>query len=310
VLERALVQVIRHRIKQWTGLPVCVGIGTTKTLAKLANRCAKKLPRFDGVCDLRELERDEYEALLSTIDVQDLWGVGARIAAKLIPMGIRTVTQLRDADAATIRDKFGVVLERTMFELRGQQCQALEDVAPARKQIMCSRSFGREVHSFDELRQAIVTYATRAAEKLRGDESICQQIMVFADTNPHKPKIPQYSRQVVVPMPSATDDTVEIVRAAVVGLHKVYRAGFAYNKAGTMLMGLMPAEHRQASLLNDPTELAKRKRLNGTLDQLNRRYGRATVALGGAGMEKRWKLRAENLSPPYTTSWGHLPQVR
>ena len=164
----AHAQKMRQQVKQWVGLPVCVGIAPTKTLAKLANHCAKKgLAGDDGVCDFGQLGKEEYEALLASLPVGEVWGVGRKLTARLNEMGIHTVRQLRDADTATIRRQFSVVLERTIMELRGISCLELEELAPAKKQIMSSRSFGAYVHTLPELEEAVSTYIARAAEKLR-----------------------------------------------------------------------------------------------------------------------------------------------
>jgi DNA polymerase V len=302
-------QVIRARIARWTGLPVCVGIAPTKTLAKLANHIAKKRPAYAGVCDLAACGDDERTGLLASIEVGEVWGVGRRLTAKLNGVGVTTVRDLREADAAMIRDRFGVVMERTVRELRGESCLAMELVTPDKLQIMCSRSFGREVTSFEGLRESVLTYVSRAAEKLRRQDSLAGAVMVFAQTNPHK-DVPQYSRQTVVPLPEATDDTLMLGRAAVAGLRVIYRDGFRYKKSGTMLLQLSPKAQRQATLFEDVAGRERRGRLNATVDRINLKYGRRTVALAGAGLEKPWSLLAENRSPAWTTSWVHLPVVR
>ena len=306
--KAAHAQAIRQRIQQWTGLPVCVGIASTKTLAKLANHVAKKRPAYNSVCDLSACGDAELSALLASIEVGEVWGVGRRLQAHLQGLGITTVRDLRDADAAALRQRFGVVMERTMRELRGDSCMHLQEVAPAKQQIMCSRSFGQEVTSFEALRESVLTYVSRAAEKLRREHSQTSAVMVFVQTNPHK-DVPQYSRQIVVPLPLATDDTLLLSRAASAGVRAIFREGYRYKKSGTMLMELTPKAQRQATLFDDVAKIEKRARLNATLDSINTRYGRTTLALAGAGLEKPWTLKAENRSPPYTTSWADLPRV-
>lgn len=302
-------QAIRHRIKQWVGLPVCVGMGPTKTLCKLANHLAKKRPVYDSVCDLAAYSPDERSALLASIDVGEVWGIGRRLSVQLQALGIENVLQLRDADAASLRDRFGVVMERTVRELRGDSCMALEEHAPAKQQIMCSRSFGQEVTTLIELRESVLTYVSRAAEKMRKEKSQTSAVMVFAHTNPHK-DVPQYSRKVVVPLPSPTDDTLVLARAASFGIKTIFRPGYRYKKSGTMLLDLTPRAQRQTTLFEDTASIEKRERLNVAMDKINLRYGRTTVAVAGAGLDKPWKLKAENRSPPYTTDWKQLPTVR
>lgn len=302
-------QFIRKRIQMWTGLPVCVGFAPTKTLAKLANHCAKKsLAGTDGVCDLTVLPADELQALLRRIKVGEVWGVGPRISVKLQAMGIQSVWDLRRADAATIRDRFGVVLERTVRELCGESCLPIEALAPPKQQTMCSRSFGQEITTLDELRQSVLTYVARAAEKLRRQQSLTSAVLVFAHTNPFK-DVPQLSRQVVVPLPYPTDDTILLSRAARAGIERIFEPGYRYKKSGTMLMELQPKTKRQVTLFEDPAAIARRERLNQAIDRINSRYGRRTVSLLGAGVEKPWSMRSNSRTPAYTTDWHNLPTV-
>lgn len=303
-------QAIRARIQRWVGLPVCVGFGPTKTLAKLANHCAKKsLAGEIGVCDLTTLSATETDRLLASIDVGEVWGVGAKLSEQLQAMNIRTVADLRTADAGSLRSRFGVVMERTVRELRGDSCLPLEAVAPPKQQIMTSRSFGKEVVRLEELRESVLTYASRAAEKLRQQSSLASSVMVFIRTNPFK-DVPQYARQIVVPLPHPTDDTLLIGRAVAAGLKAIYRPEFKYKKSGVMLMQLSPKAERQATLFEDVDAIARRERLNQTMDRINARFGKRTVGLAGAGHDHRWAMRAENKTPAYTTRWDEFPLVR
>jgi len=302
-------QMIRARVSQWTGLPVCVGIAQTKTLAKLANHVAKKRPVYAGVCDLSAGTEDERTELLASIEVGEVWGVGRQLTAKLNSLGVTTVRDLRDADIAMIRSQFGVVMERTVRELRGESCLAIELVTPDKQQIMCSRSFGKEITSFEALRESVLTYVTRAAEKLRRQQSVTSAVMVFVQTNRFK-DAPQYNRQTVVPLPHPSDDTLLLGKAAVAGLRVIYREGFRYKKSGTMLLQLSPKAQRQVTMFEDTAALERRARLNATADRINLKYGRSTIALAGAGLEKPWSLLAENRSPAWTTNWDVLPVVQ
>lgn len=300
---------IRQRVRQWTGLPVCVGFGSTKTRAKISNHVAKKRPQYGGVFDLESLSESAQDALLGDIGVEEVWGVGRRLAPKLVALGITTVRDLRDADARRLRDQFSVVLERTVTELRGTSCLPLEMVTPNQKQIMCSRSFGREIESHAELRQAVTTYLCRAAEKLRSHGMIAGGLMVFAHTNPFK-DTPQYSGSRMISLPYATDDTLTLARFASVILQYIYKPGFRYKKAGTLLTDLRPRSARQATLLDDTDSLDRRMRLNASLDLINARFGRGAMVLAAAGTEKPWKMQRGNLSPAYTTNWDCLPTAR
>lgn len=303
-------QQIRSRIQRWVGLPVCVGYAETKTLAKLANYCAKKgLAGMDGVCDLTTIFHTDRQALLDGIEVGEVWGIGRRLLPQLEAMNIRSVGDLQRADIATLRAKFGVLMERTVRELRGEDCLPIETVTSARDQIMASRSFGRPVTELAELREAVTTYVTRAGEKLRRQGSVASSVLVSLRTNPFNDD-PQYSRQMIVPLPHPTDDTLGLAKAVDWGIRQIYRPGFRYHKAGVMLMGLMPAEQRQATLFEDADAISRRKRLNETLDRINGRFGRRTIELAGAGICKAWAMRAANRTQAYTTDWGALPTVR
>ncbi|MCZ2112760.1 MAG: Y-family DNA polymerase, partial [Anaerolineae bacterium] len=231
-------QEIRARVRQWLGLPVCVGFGATKTLAKLANHAAKKRPEFGGVCDLAALSAAAQDALLASIDVGEVWGVGHRGTPRLKALGLDNVKALRDADAKWLRREFSVVLERTVTELNGIPCIDLEDAAPAKQQIMSSRAFGAYVYDLAGLEEAVATYVGRAAEKLRRQGSVAGAVQVYVRTNPFKEDHPQYQRGLTVPLPDPTDDTRLLVRAALLGLRRIFKPGYAYQKAGVMLMDL------------------------------------------------------------------------
>jgi len=301
-------QAIRHRVLKWTGLPVCVGIGSSKTEAKLANFLAKKRPQYGSVCDLAAMTDDERTAVLESIDVGEVWGIGSQLTKKLGMKGITTARGLRDANAGSLRQAHGVVMERTVRELRGDSCMSLELIAPARREIMCSRSFSHDVTTYQQLRESVLTYVCRAAEKLRRQRSETAAVMVFVQTNAHK-DVPQYGRRAVVSLPASTDDTLILANAAVQGLKTIYRDGYRYKKSGTMLIDLTPKGMHQATLFNGVASDPKHDALNAVMDKINARYGRSTLALAGAGLEKPWKLRAENRSPPYTTDWNQLPRV-
>lgn len=193
-------QFIRQRIAHWLGLPVCVGIAPTKTLAKLANHIAKKDPRFEGVCDLAQMAPEVRAAHFAAIDVGEVWGVGRRIAEQLAGMNIRTVADLANTNPQAIRRRFSVVLERTVRELNGTGCLDLEEMAPPKQQIMASRSFGQSVEDLPTLKEAVAAYTSRAAEKLRQQACVAGALTVMIRTNPFKPEAPQYQRTVTVPL--------------------------------------------------------------------------------------------------------------
>jgi len=305
----AMGQDIRGRILQWTSLPVCVGIGSSKTLAKLANHVAKKFPLFESVCDFTTMSAARMRWLFVRIDVGEVWGVGRRIAAKLHDMGIHTVQDLKDASPRDIRARFGVVMERTCQELRGLSCLALEEVTPPRQEIVSSRSFGAMAVSLAELEEAVSTYIARAGEKLRAQRSVCGAVHVFVQTNPFRQQDPQYSNGLTVPLIEPTDDNRILAGAALQGLALIYREGFQYKKAGVMLMNLAPNTIRQGTLFDSPRERENSVRVMAALDALNQRFGRDAVHLGSAGLAPRWAMRAENKTPCYTTRWDELPKA-
>ena len=303
----AMGQQIRQRVKQWTGLPVCVGCGPTKTLAKIANHLAKKNPEFDGVCDLHAIPRPERLWWMSQLEVGEVWGVGKRIAKRLNAMGVETVLDLRNISIKEIRAQFGVVMERTCNELRGISCLELEDVAPHKQQIMSSRSFGLPVTTLDELREAVASYVSRAAEKLRAQGSVSAAVQVYIQTNRFKESDLQYSEGLVVPLPDPTDDTRLLSSAATLGLGLIFKPGYQYKKAGIMLTLISDKAKRQETLFDDPLQRAQSAKLMAAMDAINAEFGRDTVRTGANGTEKRWAMRSENRSPRFTTRWDELP---
>ena len=305
----AMGQQMRERIRQWTGLPVCVGIAPTKTLAKFANHLAKKNAVFEGVCDLHAMTRPERLEWMYGVEVGEVWGVGRHIAKRLEAMHIGTVLDLRNASPKEIRAQFGVVMERTCNELRGISCLELDDVAPSKQQIMSSRSFGTPVETIAELREAVASYIARAAEKLRQQGSASAAVYVFVQTNRFKTDEPQYSCGMTVPMVDPTDDTMLLTRAAFQGLAAIYRQGFRYKKAGVMLTLLSDKAGRQETLFDDPASRAKSTRLMAVMDAVNREFGRDALRSGASGVAQRWAMRSENRSPRYTTRWDELPVV-
>ncbi len=303
-------QEIRQRVRQWVGIPVCVGIGSTKTLAKLANHCAKKSlvgHMADGVCDLNQLSRTEIDKVYQDLPVGEVWGVGRKISARLESLGIVNVRALRDSSPIWIKKEFNVVLARTVAELNGESCLAIEDVPAPKQQIVSSRSFGQTVLTQEEMIEAIVSYVSRACEKLRRQGSAAGAIQVFLLTNKHKPEEPQYSNAVTVKLLKPTADTFALSEAAIYGIRRIFKYGYAYKKAGVMLMDLMPEAIVPVDLfdgLEPNTE--KSKILMATLDEINAKMGRGTVRSAGEGLLKSWAMRSDNKSREFTTNWNEL----
>lgn len=303
-------QAMRQRILQWTGLPVCVGIATSKTLAKLANHIAKTQPEFDDVCDLSALSAQQQDALLAQIDIGDVWGIGRKSAERLRRFGIAHVQALRQTPPSQLRAWFGVVMERIVSELHGKSCLALEEVAPPQQQIIASRSFGVMVTRIEELNEAVSTYVARAAERLRKQELVCGVVHVHLMTNRFREQDRQYANSATVPLLEDTDDTRRLTGAALSGLSRIFREGYQYKKAGVALLELSPAAMRQQGLFSDTEATKHSASVIAMMDAVNARFGRDTLALGSAGTQARWKGRSENRTPRYTTSWEELPKVR
>lgn len=303
-------QAIRQRVAQWVGLPVCVGMAETKTLAKLANHLAKKNTCFEGVCNFAALSVAERESWMSKTEVGEVWGVGRRISKKLEEIGIKTVSDLREADLELVRRSFSVVMQRTVQELRGISCLHLAQVVPDKQQIMSSRSFGRPVYSLQELSEAVSSYVCRAAEKLRSQRSVAGGLLVSIRTNPFKESVEQYSRSLVISLPEPTADSRALCDAALRMLKAIYRPGIEYKKAAVMLSQLQPEGVRQQSLFDMSTGDIDRERagrLMKALDDVNSRYGRGTVTIGSSGLHAAWMMQRQRVMPQYTTSWSGVP---
>lgn len=305
---------MRERVWRWTGLPVCVGFGSTKTLAKLANHVAKKQPLWRGVCDLTALDEPELVRLLDGIAVGDVWGVGRRLSAALMAQGIQTAGQLRACDPKRIRERFNVVVERTVSELQGISCLAWETEPPAKKQIIASRSFGGAIQALGDLMEAVRSHASRAAEKLRQQASLAGRVGVWIETNRFRPQDPQYTPNRSIRLPMATDDTSVLVAWATDVLRALFRPGYRYVKAGVMLDDLRPRSLVQGSLFNALPEKQdhRRERLMALMDQANQRWGRGTMGVGSVGIKgkRAWSMERGMLSPCYTTNWHELRVVR
>ena len=310
-------RIIRRRIHQWIGIPTCIGIGPTKTLAKLANAIAKSAERKPGsypahhaqICHLGACSSEELAQLLQATEVGEVWGVGRKIGAQLREQGIHTALDLQRMDPAAAKAGWSVVLEKTVRELGGVPCIEFEDEPPAKQQIACTRSFGHPVTELIELQEAITEFACRAAEKLRKQGGHTGHIMAFIRTSPFRKQDPQYSRSASIPLPSPTSDSAHITQAANAILKRIYRPGFKYAKAGVMLMDLQPATREQLLLDFDDVMPENRVRLMDAVDQLNQRFGRGTLKLASAGAPKAiklWAMKQEQMSTGFTTDWGGL----
>ena len=293
---------IRTRVRQWTGIPVSIGLGPTKTLAKVANKLAKK---GNGVVNL--LHAGERDHALLAFDVADIWGVGRQTTDALARLGITTAAQLRDADPRRIRQRFTVTGERIVHELRGQACLDLEAPQP-RKNIICSRMFGRSVTDLADIAEAVCSYAARAAEKLRAQHSRAQAVQVFIHTSRFRPGDRQHHPAMTAAFDHPTSDSFQIVKTAWHLLRQIHTPGHNYNKAGIMLLDIVPEDYQQAHFF----AAGERERADGimrTLDSINRRMGAGTLFLASQGIRKSWAMRRNLKSPYYTTRLSEIPSA-
>lgn len=302
-------QELKDAVYQNTGLAVGVGIAQTKTLAKLANHAAKKWQRqTSGVVDLSNLERQRK--LMAALPVDEVWGVGRRISKKLEVMGIKTVLDLADTDIRFIRKHFNVVLERTVRELRGEPCLELEEYAPVKQEIVCSRSFGERISDYDAMRQAICSYASRAAEKLRGEHQYCRFISTFVKTSPFALNEAYYGNSASVKLITPTQDSRDIIAAATRSLDAIWKDGHRYQKAGVMLGDFFSQGIAQLNLFDDNAPRRGSEKLMEVLDHLNAKEGRGALYFAGQGIQQQWAMKREMLSPRYTTRYEDLLQVK
>ncbi|WP_159832401.1 Y-family DNA polymerase [Novosphingobium sp. TCA1] len=302
----AHAQAMRERVLQWTAIPTCVGIGTSKTLAKLANAAAKKNPLFDGVADLRDEQTRNW--VLDRFSVEDVWGVGRATAAKVNALRIATAGHLRDMPMKQARSVGGVVLERIVAELRGIPSSAVEVMEPPRKGMAVTRSFGKPVTDFETLMGAIAQYASRAGEKLRNHGLVAGRLTVFFHTNRFKDNAAQYGASRMLTLHPMTNDTLELLQAARKGAERGWKEGFAYTKAGIMVEDLIAADARPRTLFEAGDD--RRDRLMGALDAINGKFGKMTALTATQGFKREWRTKADLKSPAYTTRISDVPVVR
>ncbi|MDY0921590.1 Y-family DNA polymerase [Leclercia sp. CFBP8987] len=300
---------IRATVLQRTHLTVGVGIAQTKTLAKLANHAAKRWQRqTGGVVDLSDVARQRK--LMAALPVEEVWGVGRRLTKKLESMGIKTVLQLADTDIGFIRKHFSVVLERTVRELRGQPCLELEEFPSVKQEIICSRSFGSRITEYEEMREAICSYAARAAEKLRNEHQHCRFISAFVKTSPFTINEPYYGNSASVTLLTPTQDSRDIIGAATRCLDVIWKNGYRYQKAGVMLGDLYSQGVAQLNLFDENPPRKNSQKLMNILDHLNAENGHGTLYFAGQGIQQQWQMKREMLSPRYTTRYTDLPIVK
>lgn len=302
-----LAERIRENVKHSTGIPVSVGIAPTKTLAKMANRYAKKTRPDEGVFVAGT--QDLIDMMLKFTEVGDIWGIGKQLETLLKSKGFHTAHEfVSKAPEEWIRKEMSVVGQRLYNELKGVSCIKWEDERPTRKNICTSRSFGNLITKKSELKQAIAKFTSSCAEKLRKENTCAKKINVFIKTNPHRPTDKQYEQSITLELQVATNLTTELMKYSMRALDMIFQQGYNYQKAGVIILDLIPDKQVQLGLFDDKNRL-KDKKLMESVDKVNRVFGKDSVRYGVQGYGKNWHLKQGNLSPQYTTNLDHIPKA-
>ncbi|EHU1441616.1 Y-family DNA polymerase [Acinetobacter baumannii] len=299
-------QQMRQQIWKWLGLPVCVGIGRSKTEAKIANHIAKKNPGFNSVCDLVNMDPCNKEYYFSLIDVSEVWGVGRKHSKKLQSMGINTVLDLACTEPREMQKKFSIVMARTIYELQGISCIEIEHTPPSKKQIVASRSFGGRVTELTDLKEAISMYAQDACKRLRDEGLLCGCMIAFVQSNPFDPNVPFYNKSITGSFSEPTDCAVDFVRAATRMLNEIYKEGIKYKKCGVVLTGLEPKSGHTYDLLTDFEIIEKKEQLMRAMDSIHSKFGKKKIGVGPCFIPNRnWSMSRDKLSKnPF--KWNEL----
>lgn len=299
---------IIESIQRSLGLPTRVGIGPNQTLAKLANECAKKNPEFNRVCNINTMSPGQLDALMSSLDVRQTWGIGRKLTEQLNASGIHTVLDLKNANPKVIRARYNLLVEKTVRELNGEECIEPEEIVPS-QQILRSRSFGEKTENIEVLSESISHHVSNAAEKLRAQGSYAGMIQVFISTSrfiePHK----QYSKSIAIPINVQTNSTSTLANLALLGLKRIYRPGFSYAKSGVMLGALVDAANVQTDLFSNNVSSGRSEAVMNTMDRINKKMGRGTLRIGTAGYDQSWQPKSANRCPAFTTRWDELLSV-
>lgn len=292
-----LAQDMRTKILKWVGLPCCVGIGSSKTEAKIANHIAKKYPAFNSVCNLVDMDLCNKEAFLAEIDVSEVWGVGRKHSKKLQAMGINTVFDLACTDPREMKKKFSIVMARTVAELQGLSCIEIEHTPQSKQQIIASRSFGSRVTELEDLKEAISMYAQDACSRLRDESLLCGCIIAFVQSNPFDPNVPFYNKSISGGFSEPTDCALDLVRAATRMVSEIFKEGIKYKKCGVILTGLEPKSGHTYDLLTDFETIEKKEKLMKTLEGVHQKYGKKKLGVGPCFIPGRtWSMSRDKLS--------------
>ncbi|EHU1907392.1 Y-family DNA polymerase [Acinetobacter baumannii] len=302
-------QQMRQQIWKWLGLPVCVGIGRSKTEAKIANHIAKKNPGFNSVCDLVSMDPCNKEYYFSLIDVSEVWGVGRKHSKKLQSMGINTVLDLACAEPREMQKKFSIVMARTIYELQGISCIEIEHTPPSKKQIVASRSFGGRVTELTDLKEAISMYAQDACKRLRDEGLLCGCMIAFVQSNPFDPNVPFYNKSITGSFSEPTDCAIDFVKAATRMLNDIYKEGIKYKKCGVVLTCLEPKSGHTYDLLTDFKQIEKKECLMQAMDGIHSKFGKKKIGVGPCFIPNRnWSMSRDKLSKnPFR--WDELLKI-
>lgn len=292
-----LAQDMRITILKWVGLPCCVGIGSSKTEAKIANHIAKKYPAFNSVCNLVDMDLCNKEAFLAEIDVSEVWGVGRKHSKKLQGMGINSVFDLACTDPREMKKQFSVVMARTVAELQGISCIEIEHTPQTKQQIIASRSFGSRVTELEDLKEAISMYAQDACSRLRDESLLCGCIIAFVQSNPFDPNVPFYNKSISYTFPEPTDCALDFVKASTIMLTHIFKEGVKYKKCGVILTCLEPKSGHTYDLLTDFETIEKKEKLMKTLEGVHQKYGKKKLGVGPCFIPGRtWSMSRDKLS--------------
>ncbi|MBQ5174502.1 DNA polymerase V subunit UmuC [Acinetobacter pittii] len=303
-------QQMRQQLWKWLGLPVCVGIGRSKTESKIANHIAKKNAGFNNVCDLVNMDPCNKEYYFSLIDVSEVWGVGRKHAKKLHSMGVKSVLDLACTEAREMQRQFSIVMARTINELQGISCIEIEDTPPSKKQIIKSCSFGAKVTELNDLKEAIAMHAQEACKRLRDEESLCGCLLVFVQSSPFDESAPFYNKSITGAFSEPTDSALDFVKAAVKMVSDIYKEGIKYKKCGVILTGLEPKAGHTYDLLTDFEAIEKKEQLMKTLDNVHTKFGKKKLGVGPCYIPGRtWSMSRDKLTKnPFM--WDQLTIVK
>ena len=302
-----LFRFVRHRVQRHTGIQVSIGVARTKTLAKAANRLAKRHPELAGVCVGTTTE--SFGKTLEQMETRDVWGIGGKISKKLSGFGIDNAKQLRDADPVWIKKQFSVVLMRTVLELRGESCLKLEEPEESRKSLMCGRSFGKPLKELEDIRPALTHFVQNAVTRLWKYKQATSAITVYLSTNHFRKNITQRSVSASVEL-EITNNLMQLNAAAQRALEQIFESGFEYHKVGVLLHDFISVKNIPATLFETETSIQASQQLMGAVKKINQKFGRYTVASASVSGSSDWRARSKSRSPAFTTCWNELPLVR